>query len=370
MTKIAIMADPHIGNNRWPVDSGRYNQPLMEFVNYCHDNDVDLAIIAGDLFHQRNPTQQAIAEARELLDDLPGLRIVAGNHDTFTRPGSPSAVQLIGQSTLGWNTYEPGLNIRDDIGIVYLPWIHYRTYERDKGSPGADAPIQERLGFAAEQTFKALEQCLNNPNMKGWPTLLVGHAHVYYGDSHDDSPESPRLLAGRDVLLSWKRLKEMFDYVELGHIHDSQAVGYIGSTQPTDFADTGPKAFVYYEIEGDRVEHKRVPYKTSLKVRHWQIVEGEFDAAGAELERADIGKLTMQLAQGSTLTTAQAQKWLEAHCDIPMGVTLIPASRATRTEELGLQDVDYSSIPDALGAWCTSKSYDAAPVLKELEALT
>lgn len=394
MSKIIIMADTHIGNNRWPVSRDRFNAPLEEFIQYAQVHEVDMAIVAGDLFHRRNPSTQDVFEANKFILNLQSsdatVRVVAGNHDTFATPGSPSALWYLA-GDVGMQTEvvaEEVMSPLDDANIVYLPWLHYRYWTAE----GSDRPIDDLLHEAEQQVYESLEHTLKDLRRENdWPNILVGHAHVYYGDSFDPehTPDSPRLLAGRDVLLSYKWLTERFDLVALGHIHDASAKGYVGSTQPTDFADVGPKGFWRVDVPA-REEPPNVipvkpgvtfvPFESYLRVKHWQVrAETVSDLRsivvpeqGSRAYPVDIGRLTVQLIGNPTLTIAQAQDWLAGIAEIPHGVSLLPPTRERRIAALGAADVgDLSSIPDALGVWLQSKELgeQIEPVMQELAAL-
>lgn len=385
MSEIIITADTHIGNDRWPVSDYEYNEPLSEFVEYYHKNKIDLALVAGDLMHRRNSTVRALAYAQSWLHDLPNVHVVAGNHDSFSTPRSPSHIGLLQEGGLDYEPYFVPRDMATDVFIVCLPWPHYRVWEHELD---LGTPIDQLLVHAEMRVYQQLESVLAH-NKHNLPTLLVGHAHVYYGDSFSQQvyavlvdgqapasllPESPRLLAGRDVLLSYKRLESMFNLVALGHIHDSKAKGYVGSTQPTDFADTGRKGFWHVTVDesGLGIHTKFIEYETALKVEHWQVrAEHISDLPDVTEHAVDVGRLTVQLVGNPTITVADAQRWLAYAARIPHGVSVLPLTRERRTEALGLTSVDFSDTREAITAWLQSKGQQAQQegVLHELELI-
>lgn len=377
MAELLIAADLHIGNDRWPVSPEVYDRPLEEILVYAGDNDIDAVIISGDFFHKRNPTTEERWRARLFIGNLRSMGIevyvVAGNHDTFSMPGSISTTDLLDDVEYVHATQIHSLT-SDKLGahVVSLPWPHYRKVLAGD-TLSKDADIETQLQRAEQLVCDAIDKEIRNATLR--PRILVGHAHLYYGATWDHSPESPRLLAGRDVLLPYNWLEERFDLIALGHIHNGELRGYVGSTQPTDFADNGPKYFWHVSTNAGKglADVVKVRYTSALTVEHWEFrAERESDLPRLE-KTVDIGKLTVQLTGEARLSNFQAHEWLRAHARISHGVTLIPPSRERRLATLGAEASDISSVPKALALWMRSKGvqdFDESAAAEALEKLT
>lgn len=264
--RFAVVADVHAGHSKFGLSWKQYLKPLSEVADYCRKNDVTL-LVAGDLFHHRNPAVPVIHEVNRLLRDIKCI-IAAGNHD-IRLPKLPNTLSLMRGGKVnvqGNETWNPvRANLFDGILIAIVDWPMLENYS---GLFDDDDDIETKLDKAREQFFKQLHEAY--AEFPGKPDLIVGHAHVY-NPAGGDKFTPPSLLAGRDILLPLPRLYEHLNSKEgllLGHIH--QPVNpYVGSTQPTDFGDTGQKSWTKINIDTQRnITRSKVPYSpSSLQVQ-------------------------------------------------------------------------------------------------------
>jgi len=85
--KVAITADLHLSSYKRelvnPLDQIRL--ALFQFINYVNENDIDIVIVAGDIFHDKvliykNALDVLLETFSSLTKDIP-LYFIAGNHD-------------------------------------------------------------------------------------------------------------------------------------------------------------------------------------------------------------------------------------------------------------------------------------------------
>jgi len=221
--KIAFTADCHLTTQS--KNPERF-QALANIFKQCEENDVQLLVIAGDLFDQDLPNY---AEFDELYHssragDLTTV-IIPGNHDQRLSQGT-----LLGEGLLVYS--EPTLQPLDDSRkILFLPY-------QDKKTMGElIAP------FAGE---------LQNQR---W--VLIGHGDWTAGRNTPDPYEKGLYLPLTRTDLDTYRPELVF----LGHIHlaqQDQNLYYPGSPCPLDISETGLRRFLILDTDRGEVTSHQV----------------------------------------------------------------------------------------------------------------
>jgi len=221
--KIAFTADCHLTTQS--KNPERF-QALANIFKQCEENDVQLLVIAGDLFDQDLPNY---AEFDELYHssragDLTTV-IIPGNHDQRLSQGT-----LLGEGLLVYS--EPTLQPLDDSRkILFLPY-------QDKKTMGElIAP------FAGE---------LQNQR---W--VLIGHGDWTAGRNTPDPYEKGLYLPLTRTDLDTYRPELVF----LGHIHlaqQDQNLYYPGSPCPLNITETGLRRFLILDTDRGEVTSHQV----------------------------------------------------------------------------------------------------------------
>jgi len=258
--KIAIAADLHVGANKFGVSAEKWRAPVVELVDYAIENKLDAVAVAGDVFHHRRPSPAAQEFMYASIEALKshGIAFMGadGNHDDEVAADSVSATWAFVEAT-GWYRKVAGNYVWGDTNFVFLPWVTPQAYEVSKGSLEAQNELTQAV--VLDQLQKILK-----PKQK---SVLIGHAMVAYAGGTELAPSPGLQWAGKDVVFDYDALAKNFDYVALGHVHDPEQLGYVGSSQPTDWGDANHiKSFQVIETEGECVTGTTVPYRTSLKL--------------------------------------------------------------------------------------------------------
>ena len=207
-------ADLHLGmlpdkDEPWgPARADAVRTSLLRLTEICAREDVDLLLIAGDLFHAP-PTERELKDADYLFSTLPRTKVVliAGNHD-FVRPGSAYARFAFCPQVTFLSSPE--------LSSVFFPqWdleVHGFSYD-------AQVLTDDRL-----DTFRAPED--------GRRHILLAH-----GGDADHLPLHPARIAAN----GW-------DYAALGHLHrpalaQDGRVAIPGSPEALDRSETGAHGF-------------------------------------------------------------------------------------------------------------------------------
>ena len=210
-------------------------ETFSEVVSLCEQEQTDLLLIAGDLFH-RQPLLRELKEVDYLFSKLTHTEVVliAGNHDHIRKDSY--------YRTFSWseNVHPLFGNRPQYLVLEHLDTAVYGfSYE-------AKEILEPRYDGLCAQKKAGIE-------------ILLAHG----GDE-------------KHIPINGNALKRSgFDYVALGHIHKPQIVvkgmaAYAGALEPTDKNDTGKHGFIRGEIRGGETRisfvlgsNRRTAYRTS-----------------------------------------------------------------------------------------------------------
>ncbi len=241
--RILHTGDWHIGITRWGIDRSEEVFKSIEFIiDVVEKEDIDVVLIAGDLFDHRMPKGENLYRTAEILQKLGGdnrkVIVVTGNHDwreLATSLGVFSALSnvyfLTGVGVKSFTTRK-GESLR----LGSLPYF----WERDFLHVGDDLTRREKLG---ESLHRRLEE-INQRFLPNSVNILLGHIFV------------EGALLGSEMKLSFSSnfaippswFPNRAHYVALGHAHKPQSVAgspvptyYCGSIVRIDFSEANDK---------------------------------------------------------------------------------------------------------------------------------
>ena len=258
--RIAIAADTHIGANKFGVSDDKWRAPVVELVDYAIENKLDAVALAGDVFHSRKPSPSdqkfMYEQIKRLNNEMIAFMGADGNHDDEIAADSISGTWAFFSAML-WARKLPMSYVWGDTNFVFLPWVTPQAYEVSEGSLESQNELTQAV--VLDQLQKLLD-----PKQK---SVLIGHAMVSYAGGTELAPSPGLQWAGKDVVFDYDALAKNFDAVFLGHVHDPEQLGYIGSSQPTDWGDAEHrKGFVVIDTEYLGKVENFIPYKTSIKL--------------------------------------------------------------------------------------------------------
>lgn len=213
-----------------------------DFIDLVNENDIDMVIIAGDIYDTSNPPAQAEKLFYKTVSELSqnGKRcvlVIAGNHDNPERlsAASPLAheqgIIILGMPNSYTQPYkyngfeivfsEEGvleLKIKDEsVVISTLPYPSEKrlnevlvksTDDKDK-----QQTYTEKIGEIFKLTTKRFKEDTIN--------IAVSHLFVLGGETTDS--ERPIELGG-SLIVNTKDLPQNAQYIALGHLHKPQKV--------------------------------------------------------------------------------------------------------------------------------------------------
>ncbi|WP_075721498.1 metallophosphoesterase family protein [Roseburia sp. 499] len=223
--KFIHIADVHLGaapdkDKPWAEERKNHSwQALAQVIATAEEEQVDLLLIAGDLFH-RQPLQRELKEVNYQFSTLSHTQVVliAGNHD-FISPDSY-------YRTFHWAENVHFLK-KETMQYVELPMLRTRVYG---------------LSYWQRELPEALYEEINVEE-GSFLNILLAHG----GDEKHIPFRAENFL------------KMGFDYVACGHIHKpmqyvENRVVMAGALQPVDCNDTGSHGFFMGDLSEERCQ--------------------------------------------------------------------------------------------------------------------
>ena len=257
--KILHTADWHMNNRLGYEDlSADIVGALEQIAVYLESEDVDVLLVAGDLFSEKSRDegfQKALGEILRAASDA-AIVIIAGNHDSELKFESLrhalwlSGAGAHGKFVLTANPQGPiCLTGRDgqSVQFILLPYPTPRAYldgdqkytSVEEKNRVVQSAFSEALSFARGRLDPLL------------PSVLVSHIHLRGAHTHSTF----EITENEDVIFDISQIPNAFAYAAYGHIHKPGPVGgaahirYSGSPIALDAAERhDAKSCALFEI--------------------------------------------------------------------------------------------------------------------------
>lgn len=311
--KILHTADWHAGRTLHGVDrTPEVRLALQEVAALAESERVDLIVVAGDLFDNRNPSASAEQAVYEFFLTTGRARIpsvvIAGNHDSALRLDAVASMLKLAEVHVvgGFRPAGRGGVIElmaggQDVKIAALPFLSERRMI------DANALLDGDLGAHHDtyrHTMRKLVDNLTGSFDHRSVNLLAMHT-TFDGATLANSEYSFHSSANYTVPASV--VPDSVNYAALGHIHKPQAIAglaankarYCGSLLQLDFGEVGDeKGVLIVEVNpGKPTRVTTFPISSGEKLRRVVVKEEELDARVSELDGTSGWlKLVVQLA--------------------------------------------------------------------------
>lgn len=278
--KVLHTADWHLGHKFFHRSRDQEQRAALEWLlKQITAQEIDLLIIAGDVFDTDNPPNIARELYFDFLKKLVGtccqaVVIVAGNHDSVNMlEASRSILELLNVYVVGSipkDRHEQILPIRhrdtnELLAVVAaVPYLRDRDVRQSVAGEGHERSIM-RLKAGIRQHYQEVAEAVEPYLNTNVPIIATGHLYAAGGERLD----RPDIIhIGYSDVIDADSFSTYFDYVALGHLHRMQQVGqerpiwYSGTMIPLDFSELNHAQFVrIVEFEG-----KNIKQQTALKV--------------------------------------------------------------------------------------------------------
>jgi exonuclease SbcD len=261
--------DPATGVNSRVLD---FLHRLDEAIGVGLENDVDLVIFSGDIYHSRDPNstyRREFAKRIKRLSDA-GVPVVllVGNHDQPSVHRRASSIEVFRTLAV------PGVYVADKemlhrietkrgpIQVATAPYpSKSRLLTRDEYRNKTIDEIHSALQEIISENIRLLAEQIDPTE----PAILVAHVSVAGAKMGSER----NIMLGYDpVVLKSDLLNPAFDYVALGHIHKHQNLNegghpplvYCGSIERVDFGEESEdKGVVLARVTRGSTEVEFVP---------------------------------------------------------------------------------------------------------------
>lgn len=303
--KILHTSDWHLGANLYNSSREEEHALFLEWLlETLRTREVDVLLMAGDVFHYAHPSAEALRLYYRFLARLgqetqvQQVVMVGGNHDSAARLDAPREildmlrVHMVGGLSRVRAELERCLSpIRDAQGevacvIAAVPYVHeFRLGVRTTGRPLPEVRLD------IEEAFKGLYSDLADlceEKYPGAPMITTGH--MTCSGANEDDYGTPIHMAALIGGLPPEIFDPRYSYVALGHIHrpfavDGDRAWYSGSPVPLSVEEARwPQRAILVEVEGRRpepqitLEHLEIP-----RWRELLEVKGSLDELSARL---------------------------------------------------------------------------------------
>lgn len=243
--RILHTSDWHVGRRiRGRDRSDEHRAVLAELVGLAKEHDVDLTVVAGDVFDSASPTPMAEEIVWRALLDLSAVSpvlVVAGNHDNPARLDAVSPLlERAGVTVVGAprSPGDGGLVHLPDLGVKVgmLPFVSQRGIVKAEDIMGSD-PDQHAGQY--EERMRRVIEAITAGMTTETVNLLLSHLTVY-GALAGGGERTAHIFG---YAVPSNLFPGHLSYVALGHLHRQQkmphssAVWYSGSPLQLDFGE-------------------------------------------------------------------------------------------------------------------------------------
>lgn len=281
--RILHTSDWHIGHK---IFGRQRDNEFTSFLNWLSElisnENVDVLVVAGDLFDSQAPSNKSLALYYSFLSSVSHscckhIVITAGNHDSPTLLDAPKellkALNIHIIARVPENLEEEILLIKNNkdepqLMVLAVPYLRDRDIRLSEASESSDAKQQKLLNGIYEH-YAAICQ-LAEEKQKSLPTTIpimaTGHLFCRGGKTHEGDGIRD-LYVGNLIHVGIDCFPNTINYLALGHLHSAQLVSnqtnrrYSGSPLAMSFDDaTEDKVVLLVDINGQTsIEERVVP---------------------------------------------------------------------------------------------------------------
>jgi exonuclease SbcD len=271
--KILHTSDWHIGKRL--VNKERIceqEKVLDEIAEICDREDIELVLIAGDIFDTYTPSAEAeelfYKKIKKIAGENRAVLAISGNHDDGVRLSAVSplaeeqGVYIVGNSRLAISLSDTDRKIKP-----VLSGKGYAVFQNEKGERAyiGMLPYPNEARFKEEKSelsyIDQMQKWLTEGevgNTQGYPSILMAHIFVAGGAVSEGERE---IALGGARAIPADSLPSC-DYIALGHLHKKQHMGkghcyYSGSPLQYAFDERADKSVKVFDLTKEGVQNLR-----------------------------------------------------------------------------------------------------------------
>lgn len=299
MMKIIHTADWHIGQTFFDYDRKPEHIHFLDWLkNQVSELNVDVLLIAGDVFDSPNPSAESQRMYYHFLRDItsenPDLQIIiiAGNHDSAARLEAPNPLledMNISIRGIVKRTADGGIDFNHLVVplnkggyCLAVPYLRQGDY-----------PDAETYGQGVRRMYEAIYETVKE---KDQPVIALGHLQAT-GSEISENDRSERTVIGGLECVSPDAFSKNITYTALGHLHRAQRVSgrenvrYAGAPLPMSFAEKNNRQGVTLVEITDTVKIERIDFEAPVKLLSIPTWPLSFDEVLKEIEQLPEGEI-------------------------------------------------------------------------------
>ena len=245
-------------------------QVLDEIARICDREEVDILLVAGDVFDTYTPSAEAedlfFRAVKKLSKTGRVVLMISGNHDDGVRLSASAPVcEELGVYVVG-NSRAPIVPVKREGIFPAYSGKGYVVFEKGNGEKAyiATLPYPNEARFKEEKSGvpfadlmqKWFDECLAG-NAEKLPTVFLSHIFVAGGVVSESEREID--LGGARAVA--RESLPVCDYIALGHLHKKQKMGnnvyYSGSPLQYSFDESSQKSVQVFDLTGEGVQNLR-----------------------------------------------------------------------------------------------------------------
>ncbi len=272
--KLLHTADWHLGQTFFDYDRKMEHLVFLDWLKkQVREQEVDVLLVAGDVFDSPNPSAESQKMyyhfLRDVTTETPHLQIIiiAGNHDSAARLEAPNPLlETMNVTVRGVVKRTPDGEIDFEHLIVPLNKGGYCLavpYLRQ-----GDYPESATYAEGVQAMYKLL---LDKIEDRSKPIIAMGHLQAT-GSEISENDRAERTIIGGLECISPETFDESIAYTALGHLHRAQRVSgrenvrYAGAPLPMSFAEKNNKQGATLVTITDKTEIKRLEFDAPVKL--------------------------------------------------------------------------------------------------------
>ena len=367
--KILHTSDWHVGRRiRGRDRSDEHRQVLAEIADLAGEHDVDLTVVAGDVFDTSSPTptaEEIVWSAFLRLASLAPVLVISGNHDSAARLDAVSPLLEMGRITMVGSPAKPGeggVVHLDQLGVraAMLPFVSQRGIVKVEDMMESD-PDQHSGKYS--ERMKRIVAALTEEMTPDTVNLLVGHLTVFDA-KHGGGERLAHTVF--DYAVPATVFPGHLTYVALGHLHRQQKVPhpgqvwYSGSPLQLDFGEVDDRKGVLL-VDAEPGKPARVTTIPLTSGRNLMTLRGSLADVLSRVDEVGDAHVKVILAEKGRVGLAD-----EVRARIPNAVDVVLES----PEDLGRKTKDDrdSLVPTEAFHRYLSEDGQEDPAVEELFA--
>ena len=285
MIRILHTADWHFGHTFMNYDRRHEHQHFLAWLKTTLiDEDIDVLLIAGDVFDVSNPSAQSqkmfYQFIQEVTNSSPELQIIviAGNHDSASRLEAP--LPLLSDKRTHIKGLVPKVDSEIDYDQLIQPLYNKEglieayclvvPFLRQGDYPKVESENAYAAGINA--LYLELIKCVKLIKTDSQGVIAMGHMQTI-GSEFSETDHSEKFIIGGLEAISTSPFVDL-NYTALGHIHKAQRLSgceyirYAGSPLPMSFAEKNYKHGVVKVIidQGKTLEVNVLSYEPLVRM--------------------------------------------------------------------------------------------------------